>query len=154
MKSYIKHLIECNCILPQFRNMKEPIFHKFVVFTIIDEEDKIEEKITQCPNCKIVHKIIEIGKSTILKKENSSSIRTLDDIAVSLPENIVAILESHNVDITVYEEVEFIIENKLWGSQVIIAKESVDDITMGKIMIIKNENLVKIDKFTREEYLH
>ena len=32
----IKHLIQCHCILPQYRNIDDPIFHKFIVFSKMD----------------------------------------------------------------------------------------------------------------------
>ena len=35
----IKHLIECHCMLPQYRNKKDRQYHKFVVFSIIDNAD-------------------------------------------------------------------------------------------------------------------
>lgn len=153
MKTYIKHLIECTCILPQYKNMANPIFHKFIVFSIINENDEVEEKIVQCPNCHITHKVIEIGKSEFINKENLSSIKTKEDIAVGLPSNISGILESHNCDLPTFEEVEFILDNKLWGKEVLISKELIEDHTIGKIMIIKDENRIKMESFTREEYI-
>ena len=44
----IKHLIECNCVLPQYQNTKKPIFHKFTVFSIIDEDNQIQDKNVIC----------------------------------------------------------------------------------------------------------
>lgn len=153
MKSYLKHLVECTCILPQYKNLEKPIFHKFVVFSVIDEDDNVEEKIVECPNCHLAHKVVEIGKSELLKKENISAIRKKDDIALGLSTNIVGILEAHNCDLPTFEEVEFIIDNKMWGKDVLISKESIDDRTIGKIMIIKDENRVKMEPFSREEFI-
>lgn len=151
-----KHLIECNCILPQFRNQKKPIFHKFIVFSTIDENDKVVEKIVQCPNCGIVHKVSEIGNSEILRKENVKSVKTIKDLSVYLPGSIVGVLEAHNCDLPTYEEIEFIIENELWDSSVVISKELTDDGEIfGKLMIIKNQKIhpgvIKIESFSRDD---
>ena len=62
----IKHLIECHCILPQYRGRKETVFHKFVVFSIVDASDTCIPKYVQCNNCSAVHKVYDICKSEII----------------------------------------------------------------------------------------
>ena len=44
MKNYIKHLVECQCILKIFEKKTKPLYHKFIVFSVIDENDNILEK--------------------------------------------------------------------------------------------------------------
>ena len=39
MKEFIKHTIECNCVLPQYKNIVPIVFHKFIVFSIINEDE-------------------------------------------------------------------------------------------------------------------
>ena len=46
-----KHLIQCHCVLPQFRKMDNPIFHKFVVYSRFSEESIVEERLVKCNNC-------------------------------------------------------------------------------------------------------
>ena len=60
-----KHLVQCHCILPQYRKMKDPVFHKFVVFSTIDKKDNVEPKNVQCNNCGVIHKVFDICKSEI-----------------------------------------------------------------------------------------
>ena len=58
----VKHLIECHCYLAIFKkNSKIPV-HKFPVYSKLDKEGRVIEKIVKCNNCEALHKIIEIGK--------------------------------------------------------------------------------------------
>ena len=34
----VKHLIQCHCVLPQYRNANPPMFHKFVTFSVVDDD--------------------------------------------------------------------------------------------------------------------
>ncbi len=147
----IKHLIECNCVLPQFQNTKSPLFHKFIVFSIVDEENKTQEKNAICNNCGIVHTILEIGKSEITKSENLSSLREIKDIRIGLPPHIVNILEENQCDLATFEEVEFILDNERWGSYVVINKDQIEGRTIGKALIFKENSIVKIESFTRQD---
>ena len=81
----VKHLIQCHCILPQYKNSPEPIFHKFVVFSEIDEEDNFVTKLAQCNNCGVIHKVVDACKSEIVRgMEESSAILTIPEIKKSL----------------------------------------------------------------------
>jgi hypothetical protein len=150
-KEGIRHLIECNCILPQFSKRKKPIWHKFPVFSIVDSNNEIEEKFVQCDNCGIIHKVTEIGKSHITTKENIKSIRKIEEIKIGLLEDVIGLLEQYKSDISVWEEVEFIFENQRWGSHVVLSKEEIDGNMNGKILIINGPTLVKVKSFTRQE---
>lgn len=141
-----KHLISCRCILSQFKKASEPVFHQFIVFSIIDDNDIVKEKFVQCPNCDIVHKVHEIGKSEIVNdKEDMSSVTTIDDISLFLNDKLVQILVKNNVSIASYEEIQFVIENEEWGRSVVIARETVGDQLHIKSIMILGENNFKID---------
>ena len=64
-KACQKHLIECHCILPQYKKAPKPVFHKFIVFSEIDN-DVVEPTYVQCNNCGAVHKIYDFCKSEII----------------------------------------------------------------------------------------
>lgn len=147
----IKHLAECNCILPQYKNRTDPLFHKFIVFSIIDENDKVEEKFVECNNCGIVHHITEIGKSSVIRRENARAMRTQEEIAFGFPENIAGLLEAHHSDLATYEEVEFILDNQRWGYFVVLTTENMEEHTQGKILTFKGPSLVKIEAFQRQD---
>jgi hypothetical protein len=96
-KDYVKYLLECKCILPQFKNSNPIVFHKFLVFSEIDTANGlIIPSYAQCNNCGVIHKITEIGRSTVLKKENLNALLTIDDIKSSLPPRLASILEQND----------------------------------------------------------
>ena len=141
----VKHLIQCHCILPQFRNMNNPVFHKFLVFSIISEDDTTIEKFSSCNNCGALHKIVDVCKSEIVVgADEVSTIRTIDDIKHGLSENLISVLEKYKCDISTWENVEFIIDNNMWDENVIISRESIDDITHIKILNVLSESRIKI----------
>lgn len=147
----IKHLIQCKCILPQFKTQQ--IFHKFVVFSIIDN-DKVEKKLVQCNNCAAVHKVTEICKSEIInKKDNLRGVMSIDDYKINLPNNVSSLLESLNCQLHVWEEINFVIKHKKWGSKIIITHEAYDDYTCGKYIIINSKNDFEIETFDEENVI-
>jgi citrate lyase subunit beta/citryl-CoA lyase len=88
----IKHLIQCHCILPQFRNLKEPKFHQFSVFSIIDDSDVIEPKLVACNNCGILHRVVDVCKSEIVtNREDSASSMKREDFNLSLEDDTLTI---------------------------------------------------------------
>lgn len=148
----LKHLVNCRCILQQFKLRKNPPSHCFVVFSIIGDDNKVIPKHTQCNNCGIIHKIVDICKSEILEgKEQAKSIVTLDDIKFSLHPNFAGVLESNSADIATWEYVKFLVDNKMWGSSVVLASETENDSRTGKILIVLGEALLKVESFSREE---
>jgi len=150
MKSYIKHLIECNCILPQYKNSTPPIFHKFIVFSELEKESKLIASYAKCNNCGAVHRIFEVNKSETTKNENTKGLISKDELKLSLPEKISIILEKYDSDLTVWQEINFLIENKIWGREVILLKEIEETSKQKRILLttllIAGEKLFKINK--------
>lgn len=146
----LRHLIECHCILPQYRNRKEPVYHKFVVFSITND-DVVQKKLVQCNNCGIVHKIIDFCKSEIVHGvEENQSLRTIDDIKLSIPSTISDFLAQQKADISLYEFVEFVLDNKL-ERDVVIKKDESGGITQVKILQIKADGTFKVKNQTRQD---
>lgn len=144
----IKHLLECHCILPQYRYAKNPIYHKFVAFSIIDESDTLIPKFVTCNNCGVVHKIFDVCKSEIVSgRDDLLSETKKDDIKYSIPSDLREILESYSCDIATYENVKFILEQKKWGSHMILTRETVDDDVTGKMLVFENHDKFKIETF-------
>lgn len=147
MQGY-KHLIECHCVLPQYRKMANPIFHKFVVFSVLDEEGNVIPKLSQCNNCGAVHKVVDICKSEIMPgKDESRSIITKSDLSHSLPKQIIQLFEEHELETADYEYAKFIIENSLWGSVIILSKEAEGDGYSGKTLNFVGPEKFRIDPF-------
>lgn len=153
MKEYVKHLITCKCFLPQFRHLPNAPFHKFIVFSDLDEAGLVEQSLVQCVNCGIVHKIKEVGKTEILKKEDASSILSIDEVKSGLSEGILNKFSGYDLDLHQWQEIAWILENKQWGRSVILTKDSVDGLTQGKYAQILGEGMIKISGFTRAELL-
>lgn len=141
----IKHLVECNCVLPQFRKLKNPIFHKIEVFSVVDDEDIFKEKFIVCDNCGVVHKVTEIGKTEIqTKHESITSVRTLAEISLSLDDGIANILKQNGAHVSTWEYVEYIIDNNISGLPVVVSRETINGKTNIKYLELKLDGKFKI----------
>lgn len=149
---YVKHLVECKCILPQFRKMTLPPFHKFVVFSELEEETtQVKVTFVQCPNCDAVHRILEIGLSEILNKDVLITLPTIEDIKMEIPDKMIGLLERHECDLPTWQEVKYILDNNMWGRTVVLAKEHEGHVVMGKFVIILAHEVYKVEMFERND---
>ena len=141
-----RHLIECHCILPLYKNKSPVMYHKFPVYSMFNEKTgKVLPKYANCNNCGITHYVYEICKSEIkIGKEDVDVIRSIDDIKLSMPEKFVKVLESVSATIDVYEEVEDVIESSAYPSNVVLSREIIDEDYYYKILQIERENKFKI----------
>lgn len=147
--SGIKHLIQCHCILPQFKESRDPVFHKFTVFSILDEEsDTVQPKFAQCNNCGIIHKVVDVCRSELTTKEESKTLPSIVDIRLSIPKSLSEVLDSYQSDISTWEHAEWIYLSKMWDSWIILTKEEDDDGDLhGKRLIFLGEERFKIEAF-------
>lgn len=150
-----KHLIQCHCILPQYRNRPDPVFHQFVVFSTIDDSDTVLPKYVQCNNCNVVHKVYDLCKSEIIAgRDELNSVSTIDDVIYTIPEDIRGVLESYSVDLPTWEHAQFVLQNKVWGTAVILTKDVLEDETQGKILMIAGPGKFNIETFIVENYIN
>lgn len=147
-----KHLVKCVCVLPQLSKQKNPPSHEFVVFSVYDDDvGDFEATFVQCDNCGVVHKVVDLCASVILRgKDELKSVVTVDDVKKSVPPQMAEVLEQHRVDLPTWQQLAWIIENKLWGSHIILSSEYFDGVRQGKIMTIIGETLYKIGNFMNE----
>lgn len=155
MNSYIKHLIECNCILPQFKKADPPVFHKFIVFSEIDSKtEKLLPSYVKCNSCGAVHRVYEVSKSEITKNENTKGVISIDEIKLGFSEKLSFILEKYECPLPTWQEISFIIENKLWGKEIILTKETEETKDKKRILfttiLIASETLFKVNKREKE----
>ncbi len=156
-KSYIKHLIECQCILKIFQNKTKPVYHKFIVFSIIDEQDEFIEKFVECNNCGLIHRVFDINKSEPIygKETVVGLISKIEDIKFNLNnnekyKNIVNILESNLIkDIVIWEHVEFLYENNLTGIIQLEKNEIKNNIVLKNLYINETDYRIKNETFQR-----
>jgi len=143
----IKHIIECQCILPQYKNKNNPVFHKFVVFSVM-ENDQIQQTYAQCNNCGVVHKITDLCRSTILSgKDEIRSILNEAEIAMTIPSDLAHILESYSCDLATWQHAQFIYNQSKWGEQIILLREEINSEVVGKILLLEGPNKFKIEPF-------
>mgnify|MGYP003148429700 CR=1 FL=1 len=141
----IKHLVECHCKLVIFKNIDHDIYHKFPVYSKINEYGKIIEKFRKCNNCDALHKIYDIGKSEIFPgKDQSETIMKIEDFKYSLDSIIFNFLKDNNSDISNYYHIKDIIEEKRWGENVVIKRDIIDEKTQVKYITIESKNNFKI----------
>lgn len=146
----IKHLVQCHCILPQYRNSKDPVFHQFVVFSVVDmQSDTIESKFAECNNCGAAHKIIDICKSEILTgKDEVKSQLSIEDIKYSLPSELFELLQSYDRELPDFEHAQFILENKIWEDYIILSREELDDYIQGKLVRFISDVKFRVESYT------
>ena len=150
----IKHIVECHCILPQYMNSTDPVYHKFVVFSLIDNGDTVIPKYTQCNNCGVIHKVFDFCKSEIMAgKDESRAVITKEDIANFLPSDVAELFESYSVDLPAYEEAKFILENENWESSVILSRETMEEEVIGKRLVFVSKNRFKVEDFVQKVYI-
>jgi len=144
----VKHLIQCQCILPQFRRQEEPLFHRFVVFSEVKDENVVE-KMAQCNNCGVVHRVIDFCRSEIIEGyETASGVLTTDDIQAMLPQRLVGFVAKYKPEPHTWEEINYIVKNKVWGSKVLISSERIKDMCNGKWLIINGDDDFTVELFS------
>jgi hypothetical protein len=155
---YVKHLVECQCTLPIFKNKTAPVYHKIPVFSkVLDENDEIEEKYIICENCDIVHKVHEVFKSDLKWgiEGLNSLVLTKEDVKFNLVsqgyERLVDVLEKNQLHVSDWELTEFLIENEQSGNIVLEKNETDNNIIINMLSIDKGK--FKIKKEIVQRYL-
>ena len=140
----VKHLIQCHCILPQFRRLPEPVFHQFAVFSVLENE-KVRPKLAQCGNCGVLHKVVDICVSEVASgKDELSTLIGIEDISLSLPDKVCEILHRHECDLPTWEHAQFIFEEEVWNEKIKLTSDTTpDDNVIAKFLLIKSS-----EKFT------
>ncbi len=149
-----KHIIECHCILPQYRERKSPVYHKFVAFSEIDKSDTVIPSYVQCNNCGTVHRVYDICKSEIIAgKDESATVEKISDVSLSLPTSLKELFESYSLGLADYMLARHIIENKKWDSTIVLSKETEGQATTGKILRFIDIDRFRVESFSRKELL-
>ena len=143
----IKHLIECHCTLKIYEGSDNHLYHKFPVYSKIDTNGKIVEKLAQCNHCQTIHKVYDICKSDILRsgKDDHKTAVSKEDIALQLSDKINNVLLRYDCDISTWEQILDYCENDFWDQKIILNRELVDGKYHVKVLTLISENKVKIE---------
>lgn len=154
MKTGIKHLIECHCVLPQFMGKAKTIYHKFIVFSVIDESDTVVASYEQCNNCGTIHKVYDLCRSEIIAgKDQSSNVEKINDVKISLPKSLVELFESYKLDLPDYQYARFILENEAWESTIVLDSETDNGTKNGKIVRFISSERFRVEPFLSQEFI-
>ena len=141
----IKHLIECHCYLAIFKKRKKLFNHKFAVYSKLDEFNSVIPKIFKCNNCDALHRVVGIGKSELIPgKDQTKLTLTKDELSLMIPNKIKNILEDYNSDISNYDHVIDIIEERRWGEFIVLKRDIIDENENVKILTINGKDNIKI----------
>jgi len=146
-----KHLIQCHCVLPTLRKLPNPVYHSFVVFSVLDDGGNVIPKDAECTNCGVIHSVIDFCKSEITTKEKSSSIITVKDISLMIPSELSNVLAAYDCDIATWEQAHFIYSNSRWGERIILNRQSEEGKAKGKTLTFEGMNKFKIESYDMVE---
>lgn len=145
MKNSQRHLIKCRCILAQNKSTASPKAFSFVTCSLIID-GVVQQSFAECPNCGILHKIVDICRSEIINKGDLVGVaKTVDDLKLSLPEKLSSILSAHELDISTWQHAANIIEHELWGHFVVLKRETIGSDELIKFIRILSPTLFKVE---------
>ena len=131
-----------------YKKSKNPPLHQFVVFSVEGDDGKVIEKMAQCNNCGIIHKVTGFCESEILSnQEDAKNVISIEDVAISLPPDVRDVLSSYNCDIATYENVQFILATERVGDFVTLDSEASDGFRVGKILKYTGRGKFSIEPF-------
>jgi len=155
--NFTRHLLECHCILKLFQNKSKPLYHKFPVFSVSEDNGNIEKKYVKCNNCAVIHEVTDFCKSNIKWGDDmyKGLVTTKDDIIFNFKQkelfNVVEILEKYECDVSIWELVEHCLDNKIDYS-IVLEKKDIQDNTVYNCLNISSGN-VKIKKEISQRYI-
>jgi hypothetical protein len=137
--------------MPQYRKQKDPPYHQFIVFSLIDDADTAITKHAKCNNCGVIHNIIDICKSEILLGEEVGAVMSKEDCGMMLPSGVKQMLETYNCEVPDWEHALYILQNEKWNEFIIVHREETDkgDLT-GKILKFLSLGNYRLEPFLQK----
>ena len=128
--------------------------HRFPVYSKIDEQGRIIPKLVKCNNCEAAHFVTKIGRSELRPgKDQTDTVLKIEDFKHDLPSKIFNYLIENNCNISDFEHVKDIIEERRWGENVIIRRDIVDEKQQIKYIVINSKNNFQIKSDTIEDLI-
>ena len=122
----LKHLVECHCVMPQYRKQADPPYHQFIVFSLIDDSETVVSKHARCNNCGVIHNIIDICKSEVMLGQEVGAVMTKEDCGMMLPAGVKQILETYECEVPDWEHALYILQNEKWNDFIIVNREDTE----------------------------
>lgn len=116
--SYLKHLCECKCVLPQYMSQPTPMFHQFVVFSVLNADMDVVPSMVKCNFCGAVSRVVGAGQLEPRRVEHSAAIESIEEIRDQLPENLISKIGAYadSLDIATWQEIRHVLEHDFcWG---------------------------------------
>ena len=147
----LKHLVECHCVLPQYRKQQNPPYHRFIVFSLIDDSDTIISKHARCNNCGVIHNVIDVCKSEIMVGQEVGAVMTKEDCGMMLPSGVKQILGTYGCEVPDWEHALYILQNEKRKEFIIVHREEteVGDLT-GKILKFLGPGNYRLEPFLQK----
>ena len=133
------------------RKLPNPVYHSFVVFSVLDDGGEVIPKDAECTNCGVIHKVVDLCKSEITTKEKSSAIISVKDISLMIPSELRNVLATYDCDVATWEQAHFIYSNQKWGERVVLTKQTEDGEVKGKMLTFEGPLKFKIETFDMVE---
>ena len=143
-------MVECHCVLPQYRNKVPTVYHSITVFSIIDESGTVIPKHAACNNCGVIHNVYDICKSEIIPGRENGAVMEIEDAKLLLPDSVGQILESYNCDIPIWEHVLFLLQEKYIGT-VTLTRKIDEGLITGKLLKIQGPGKYSLEPYSRQE---
>jgi hypothetical protein len=127
--------------LTLYKKSQKTINHRFPVYSKIDDVGNVIPKLVKCNNCEAVHYVEKICRSELRPgKDQSLAILELKDISMSLPIKVRNYLIENKCDISTFEHVKHIIEEKRWGENVVVKRDVMGEKQYVKFITLKSKD--------------
>ena len=143
----IKHLIECHCTLRIYEGSENHLYHKFPVYSKLDNSGRIVEKMAQCNHCQTIHKVYDVCKSDILRsgKDDYKTAVSKEDMSLQLSDKLNRVLTKYDCDISTWEQVLDYCEKEYWDQRIVLNRELVEGKYHVKVLTVISEDKIKIE---------
>jgi len=102
----------------------------------------------------VVHKVVDVCRTELaVGRDELSTMINIDDIAIMIPQDVRSVLESYKADIATWENVQFILQQKQWGSHVVLTHDVLEEDTQGKLLIFNGPGKFNIETFVRKDVI-
>jgi len=98
--------------------------------------------------------VVDLCRSElVVGKEELATVASIDDISLTIPEDVKNVLSTYDADLATWEHAQFILQNDLWGTNLVLTKDVLDNDTQGKVLVFDGPGKLKIETFIRSDFV-